>query len=233
MNIVITGAGKGIGFQTALLLSGQDHGVIAISRNKMNLQELQAESKKRNPSSKLITFIGDVTEENSVEGIANEVKTRFQKVDIVINNAGLLISKPFADLELNEWQQIYSTNIFGAVNVTRTFLPMMHAGSHIVNISSMGGFQGSIKFKGLSAYSSSKAALVNLTECLAEELKDKKIAVNCLCLGSVQTNMFSEAFPGMQAALSEEKMAKYVAQFAVEGHHYFNGKVIPVSNSTP
>src|SRR5208282_5900863 len=100
----------------------------------------------------------------------------------------------------------------------------------IVNISSIGGVQGSAKFKGLSAYSSSKAALINITECLAEEFKERGIAVNCLALGSVQTEMFSAAFPSFEAALTAEEMANYISEFAVTGNKYFNGKVIPVSN---
>src|SRR5205085_6355885 len=119
------------------------------------------------------------------------------------------------------------------VNLTRGLLPFMKAGAHIVNISSMGGVQGSVKFKGLSAYSSSKAALINITECLAEELKDTGIAVNCLALGSAQTEMFTAAFPTSKAALSARDMGAYVADFALKGGSYFNGKTIQVSNSTP
>lgn len=109
----------------------------------------------------------------------------------------------------------------------------MREGGHIVNISSMGGFQGSVKFPGLSAYSASKGALAILTECLAEELKDKNIKVNCLALGSSQTEMFEAAFPGMQAGTLAFEMGRYVADFALNGSKYFNGKIIPVSNTTP
>jgi NAD(P)-dependent dehydrogenase (short-subunit alcohol dehydrogenase family) len=97
----------------------------------------------------------------------------------------------------------------------------------------MGGFQGSAKFKGLSAYSSSKSALAGLTECLAEELKEKNIAVNCLAIGAVQTEMLNKAFPGYQAPLKANEMAAFISEFAVNGHKYFNGKIIPVSSSTP
>ena len=233
MNIVITGASKGIGFHTALLLSDQEHSVVAISRNKKNLQNLQELSKKRNSSTKLVTLACDISDEGVMSKITDEIKSQFKHLDVLINNAGVLINKPFSELQIKDWMNVFSTNVFGAVNVTKNLLPLMSEGSHIVNISSMGGFQGSVKFNGLSAYSSSKAALVNLSECLAEELKDRKIAVNCLCLGSVQTEMFSEAFPGMKAALTEEEMAKFIARFSTENQHFFNGMVIPVSNSTP
>ena len=97
----------------------------------------------------------------------------------------------------------------------------------------MGGFQGSAKFAGLSAYSSSKAAVVGLTECLAEELKDKDIFVNCLAIGAVQTEMLSEAFPGYEAPVSPKQMAEYIFDFAIKGSQFYNGKILPVSSSTP
>jgi NAD(P)-dependent dehydrogenase (short-subunit alcohol dehydrogenase family) len=109
----------------------------------------------------------------------------------------------------------------------------VHEKTHIVNISSIGGFQGSVKFPGLSAYSSSKAALVCLTECLAEEFKDKNIAFNCLALGAVQTDMLNEAFPGYKAPVSASSMASFVTDFVLKAHHFMNGKIIPVSLSTP
>ena len=144
-----------------------------------------------------------------------------------------MINKIFEELTSEDWLSVYSTNVFAPVNLIRSLLPMMKTNSHIVNISSIGGVQGSVKFKGLSAYSSSKAALINITECLAEELKDSGIAVNCLALGSAQTEMFKAAFPSFQAALTAEEVGAYVAEFALNGNKYFSGKVIPVSNSTP
>jgi NAD(P)-dependent dehydrogenase (short-subunit alcohol dehydrogenase family) len=97
----------------------------------------------------------------------------------------------------------------------------------------MGGFQGAAKFPGLSAYSSSKAALAGLTECLAEELKSKNISVNCLAIGAVQTEMLAKAFPGYKAPLKPNQMAEFICNFALTGHTYFNGKIIPVASTTP
>src|SRR6185369_17202248 len=232
MNIVITGASSGIGYYTSLLLSDQGHQVIAISRNAKKLSMLKAEVGKRKPGSKLIIVTGDISDEDSLAKITGEIKSQIGEVHVLINNAGILVNKSFQELTSKDWSNSYSTNVFGVVNMIRALLPMMNAGSHIVNISSMGGFQGSVKFKGLSAYSSGKAAVANLTECLAEEFKDLKIAVNCLCLGSVQTAMFSAAFPTMKASRSAKEISRYIAEFAIGGQNYFNGKIIPVSNST-
>lgn len=240
MNIVITGAGSGIGFQAALILSANSENyVFAISRNKENLDQLKAESIKQNPASKLFVISGDITDEQAIAKITDEIKINCNMVHILINNAGLLITKPFESLTMLDWKNVYSTNVFGTINMIRQLLPLLEtagsieAKSHILNISSIGGFQGSIKFKGLVAYSSAKAAMVSITECLAEEFKDRNIAVNCLCLGSVQTEMFSAAFPSMKASATVREMATYISTFAIEGQKYFNGKIIPVSNSTP
>ncbi len=104
---------------------------------------------------------------------------------------------------------------------------------HVVNVTSMAGYQGSSKFNGLSYYSASKAALGSLTECLAEELKDESIKVNALAIGAVQTEMLEEAFPGFKAPLQPSQMAEFMKWFTLEGPVFFNGKVLPVSLSTP
>jgi short-subunit dehydrogenase len=97
----------------------------------------------------------------------------------------------------------------------------------------MGAFQGSAKFPELAAYASSKTALCNFTEVYAEENKDGNIQMNCLCLGAVQTEMLAEAFPGYIAKISAEEMADFISDFAINKGLFFNGKIIPVSNSTP
>ncbi|HKR03686.1 MAG TPA: SDR family oxidoreductase, partial [Bacteroidia bacterium] len=152
---------------------------------------------------------------------------------LLINNAGLLINKPFEELSETDWLNMYKVNVFGPVKIIKTILPLMGKTNktHIVNISSYGGFQGSSKFRGLSGYSSGKAALANLTECLAEEFKNKNISVNCLALGSVQTEMLAKAFPGYTAAVSPQQMAQFIVDFAFTGHNYFNGKILPVTLS--
>jgi short-subunit dehydrogenase len=97
----------------------------------------------------------------------------------------------------------------------------------------MGGITGSKKFPGLSAYSSSKGAVSVFSEALAEELKEGEISVNCLALGGVQTEMFDKAFPGVKALQSTLQIAQFIADFAVTGNRFFNGRVIPVSMTLP
>jgi NAD(P)-dependent dehydrogenase (short-subunit alcohol dehydrogenase family) len=97
----------------------------------------------------------------------------------------------------------------------------------------MGGVNGSAKFPGLAAYSSSKGALGVLTELLAEEFKDEGPRTNALALGAVQTEMLAEAFPGYEAPVSAAQMANYIADFSLTAHQLYNGKVLPLSQSTP
>ena len=137
------------------------------------------------------------------------------------------------ETSLEDVSQMFQSNFLGHVQMIQHIVPLMKESGHIVNISSMGGFQGSSKFPGLSAYSASKGALAILTECLAEELKDKNIKVNCLALGSSQTEMFEAAFPGVQAGTLAFEMGRYIAEFAQNGHKYYNGKILPVANTTP
>jgi short-subunit dehydrogenase len=228
MNILITGASRGIGYATAeLLCKNPQNQVIALSRSTTHLQELQA----KYPN--LFPFAFDLTA--PAKSIITEIQSQFSSIDILINNAGYLINKSFEDLTDEDWEHSFEVNVLGVIKIIRALLPQMGKkhNTHILNIGSMGGFQGTIKFLGLSAYSASKAALANLTETLAIELEDKHIKVNCLALGSVQTEMFEEAFPNSVASLQTSQVAEYIAWFALNGHTFHNGKVIPVAVSTP
>jgi NAD(P)-dependent dehydrogenase (short-subunit alcohol dehydrogenase family) len=161
------------------------------------------------------------------------VSDHFGRVDILINIAGFLVVKDFLVMTNDEARLTMETNFFGPASLIRILKPLMPAGSHIVNISSMGGFQGSAKYKGLSYYSASKAALACLTECLANEFLEYGISVNCLALGAVQTEMFDEAFPGYKAPVDAKQMAEFISGFALIGNKFFNGKILPVAISNP
>ena len=176
------------------------------------------------------------TVNGKVETIENAVAYIIKKegrLDVLINNAGTLLNKPFAETNLEDFEHVYKTNVFGVSELTRVVLPFMKKESHVVTISSMGGVQGSMKFPGLAAYSSSKAAVITLTELLAEEYKESGISFNVLALGAVQTEMLEEAFPGYQAPTTALEMAEYIFDFSLNGNKYYNGKLLQVSNSTP
>lgn len=233
MNIVITGASSGIGFEAALEFSlHKENKVVCIARSADKLRKLLEIAKGITPDCQLLPVAFDIV--NDDYGILLPfLKEKLGRVDILINNAGSLVNKPFADTTVQDFAQMLESNILGHFNMSQQLLSLMVNGSHIVNIGSMGGFQGSVKFPGLVAYSSSKAALHAFTECLAFELSDKGIKVNCLALGSAQTEMLEQAFPGYESPVLAFEMGKYVADFAKTAHRFFNGKVLPVAVTTP
>lgn len=234
-NIIITGASSGIGFEAVFdLTANKDNQVIALARSADKLRKLHEIASSLNPDGgKLYPAQFDIVYDNYTDSLVPFIQSKFDHVDILINNAGALVNKPFMATSAEDFAQMLQTNVLGHVNMIQHVAPLMTQGGHIVNISSMGGVQGSVKFPGLSAYSASKGALAILTECLAEEFKAQNIKVNCLALGSSQTEMFEEAFPGLEAGTLAFEMGRYVAEFAQNGHKYYNGKVLPVATTTP
>jgi len=221
--IVVTGSSKGIGRELALQAAEKGHLVFALSRNVTSLQA----------TSGVIPLQVDLSDTKAVQQAVNEIRATTDTIDVLINNAGILLHKPFLETTSEDFHQVFETNVFGLVSITQALLPFMKVNSHVVNISSMGGIGGSSKFAGLSAYSSSKGAVSILTELLAEEFKATGPKFNALALGAVQTEMLTQAFPEFKAPIQANEMADYILQFALEGHRYFNGKVLPVSSSTP
>lgn len=228
MKVLLTGASRGIGYTAALRLVEDGHKVLALARSTTQLADL-----RRTAGAQLHPLQQDLSRLD-----AHQIEAAIRQLgglDVLINNAGLLIKKPFPDLSADDWQASFQLNFFASVELIRVALPFLAQSqcAHIVNIGSMGGYQGSQKFDGLAAYAASKAALANLTESLAVELQDQGIAVNCLALGAVQTEMLESAFPGYTAPVNSQEMGKFVAHFAVTAQALFNGKVLPVSQSNP
>jgi len=222
-NIIITGAGRGIGRATALLAASQENQVYAISRTIDDLKGIE----------NIQPFSVDLTNPEAITSFCKELATRGILIDVLINNAGKLENIPFKETAFDVFESVFKVNVFGLAELTRQLLPMINPKGHVVNISSMGGVQGSSKFPGLAAYSSSKGAVITLTELLAEEFKETGPAFNALAFGAVQTEMLEEAFPGYEAPLSAADMGSYLLNFALTGHQFYNGKVLPVSSGTP
>jgi short-subunit dehydrogenase len=235
MNILVTGASRGIGFEIVKEFAGNsENNIVALSRNLNLLTDLKKICQKEFNNDIHIYSIDFLSSsfKDDLKHLLLDLNTHF---DIIINNAGLLINESFEKTSDIDIQKIYQVNVFAPVTLLQNAILYLDPDKmcHIINIGSMGGFQGSAKFPGLSIYSSSKAALANLTECLAEEYKDKNIKINCLALGSVQTEMLNSAFPGYKAQVSPQEMAKCIVRFSQQKPVYLNGKVVPVSNTTP
>ncbi|MCC9017274.1 SDR family NAD(P)-dependent oxidoreductase [Flavobacterium lipolyticum] len=223
-NIIVTGTSRGIGYELALQFANAGHQVLAISRKTP-----QTLLEHQNISCLSI----DLSDEAALQEVDQFLSSSWKRVDAVVHNAGALLLKPFAETTQSDFESIYKVNVFAVANLTRICLPYLQSGSHVITISSMGGVRGSLKFAGLATYSSSKGAVITLTELLAEEYKEKGISFNVLALGSVQTEMLNEAFPGYQAPISAEGMATYIYDFTLNGNKYFNGKVLEVSSTNP
>lgn len=230
MKIVVTGASQGIGYEVVKkLISETELEVFALARNKKKLETLQKYARKATYH----PYSFDLLNENYHENLIPNIVKKLGKVDVLINNAGLLINKHLQELTNKDFDDLFNMNVKSVFKLVRDLVPYFNKDAHIVNLSSMGGFQGSAKFQGLSLYSASKGALGILTECMAEELKDKHIRTNALAIGAVQTEMLSKAFPGYEAPVNAGEMAGFIVDFALKSHHYINGKIIPVSLSTP
>ncbi|MDC6366527.1 MULTISPECIES: SDR family NAD(P)-dependent oxidoreductase [Flavobacteriaceae] len=223
-NIIITGTSRGIGMELVKLFAENNHDVLALSRNTKPVDDLQLTN--------VHNFSFDLSDSKEFQKVTDFLK-QWDQVDVLINNAGSLLNKPFMETSALEFEAVYKVNVFGAAQLTQTVLPKMGKDGHVVTISSMGGVQGSMKFPGLSAYSSSKGAVITLTELWAEEFKETGPSFNVLALGAVQTEMLEEAFPGYKAPVTASEMATYIMDFALSGHKLYNGKLLQVSNSTP
>ena len=220
--IVVTGTSSGIGNEICIQATKLNYKVISISRNIEPLKGING----------IDSYIVDITDKKSIKNFIDDLKNRDLKIDILINNAGQLSNELFGETSYESFKQTFDVNVFGLAEITRSLIPFINKSGHVINISSIGGVNGSKKFPGLSVYSSSKAAVIALTEVLAEEYSEGP-SFNVLALGAVQTKMQKEAFPDYEAQTKPGEMAKYIIDFAINGNNLFNGKLISVSNSNP
>jgi len=220
--IVVTGTSSGIGNEICIQAAKLNYKVISISRNIEPLKGING----------IDSYIVDITDKKSIKNFIDDLRNRDLKIDILINNAGQLSNELFGETSYESFKQTFDVNVFGLAEITRSLIPLINKSGHVINISSIGGVNGSKKFPGLSVYSSSKAAVIALTEVLAEEYSEGP-SFNVLALGAVQTKMLKEAFPDYEAQTKPGEMAKYIIDFAINGNNLFNGKLISVSNSNP
>ncbi len=231
MDIIITGASRGIGRELVKhFCQTSACRILACARSGEKLAELQ---KYASEKAIVIPMAVDLGTETGIQAISEKAGNMGFQLKLLINNAGVLVNKPLSKLSSTDFDLVFNINVKSVFLLVQTLLPHFAKEAHIVNIGSMGGYQGSAKFPGLSLYSAAKGALAVFTECLAEELKEKEIKANCLALGAAQTEMLAEAFPGVKAPVSASEMAGFIADFALNGSSFFNGKVLPVSVSTP
>jgi NAD(P)-dependent dehydrogenase (short-subunit alcohol dehydrogenase family) len=232
VNCMVTGASSGIGAELVrqMLVHPNVGKVIAIGRKADLLRSHEA----HDPHSRLIALPFDIcsADRSPLLGALSQI----DHLGLLVNNAGQLLNRPSAEIAIHQLESVYRTNVFAPFQLIHEVFPWLlrsPSRAHVVNIGSIGGVQGSVKFPGLSAYSSSKGALAVLTECLAEEHHNAEVSFNCLALGAVQTEMLEAAFPGFKAPVGPQAMAEHILRFGLYSPNLFNGKVIPISISTP
>lgn len=223
-NVIITGAGKGIGFALANKFLEEGHRVIAISRN------IEALKKIKPDHGELHAVSADIT--NTTQVVEN-ILAIITSVDVLVNNAGAFLKKPFEQISIQEMEMVYKTNVFAPLKLIGELKKHFVSGAHIVNIGSMGGVPGAMKFPGLSVYSSSKGALGILTECLQTELKEQNVAINCLAIGAVSTEMQQKAFPDYVPEVNSKQMAQYIFSYAIHANAVQMGQMVPLTKTNP
>lgn len=183
---VITGAGKGLGKTFAAALAQEGAHLALIGRNAGTLNAVAAEAK--NAGVRAEVFTGDVSKEEDVRKIEQQVVSKFPKVHILINNAGINIRKNVTDFTFDEWTSVINTNLVGAFLMSRSFVPHMRGEGYgrIINLTSI---MSHISLPGRTAYSASKAGLLGFTKSLALELAPEGITVNGISPGPCATEM--------------------------------------------
>lgn len=230
MNVIITGTTQGIGKSLLLtLLKKKEVEIIAINRSEMDYLNLLSDADR----GRITPILFDLKDINETSNLLQLIPKDKLAIDVLINNAGFLVNKPFNEITKEDLLNSYTINVFAPFLLIRQLLPILNKGAHIVNIISMGGVQGSSKYPGLSAYSSSKGALAILTECLSVELGEHDIKVNAIAPGAVDTEMLRKAFPGYQAPVNTETISEFIAHFALNGHKVMNGKTVELALSNP
>ena len=220
--ILVSGTSSGIGYEICLKALKLKYKVISVSRYSKPLENIKG----------IDCYSVDITDNDQLNNLVESLKSKKVNIDFLINNAGHLKNETFDKTSYESFKETYDVNVFGLAQITRLLLPIINKSGHVINISSIGGVNGSKKFPGLSVYSSSKAAVIALTEVLAEEFPNGP-SFNVLALGAVQTKMLKAAFPEYVAQTNPNEMASYILDFALNGGKLFNGKLISVSNSTP
>ena len=197
--VLVTGAGSGIGRATAFAFAEAGARVVAVDRDAEGAART-AELARLIGAPEAWAEIVDVTDEQAMEKLAEKVATEYGVVDVLVNNAGIGLSGSFFDTTPEDWKKVLDVNLWGVIHGCRLFGKQMAErgqGGHIVNIASAAAYQPS---KALPAYSTSKAAVLMLSECLRAELAGQGIGVSAICPGFVNTNITTTArFTGVDA----------------------------------
>ena len=220
---IITGAGRGVGRATALRFAREGARVVLFSRTLAPLENAATEIARQGYP--FLSVVGDVSHEEDVQALFQQAMQTFGRVDILVNCAGVVAVRPFAEMDASTWDHVLGVNLRGTFLCCRDAFRIMaaqHSGV-IVNLSSLSGVKGVEKFPGLGAYNVSKAGVASLTEILAVEGKPYNIRVCAVSPGAVETEMLKQAAPHLKAAMTPEDLAEILLFMVDESGRMLSG----------
>ncbi|MFD5521173.1 SDR family oxidoreductase [Streptomyces sp. NPDC127066] len=216
--VLVTGAGSGIGRATAFAFAESGARVVAVDRDA-EAAARTAEMSRLIGSPEAWAETVDVGDEQAMEKLAAKVAAEYGVVDVLVNNAGIGLSGSFFDTTAEDWRKVLDVNLWGVIHGCRLFGKQMAErgqGGHIVNTASAAAYQPS---KALPAYSTSKAAVLMLSECLRAELAGQDIGVSAVCPGFVNTNITATArFAGVDAAEEKRRQKKSTRLYGLRNY---------------
>ncbi len=227
---LVTGAGRGIGRATALLLAREGAHVIAAARSRAELDETVRLIAANGGSAE--AAVCDLADEKAVIALFAHIHQAHGALDVLVNCAGTFSGAYIEDVSMEEFHRVMQVNAAAVFLCCReAFGLMKRSGGSIVNVSSLSGVQGAKKFPGFSAYCASKFAVVGITEVLAEEGRELGIRANVVAPGAVDTVMLSSAFPDFTGPkLSPEQVAEAIAFLAGPRSSGVSGTVLPLQS---
>ncbi|MGW2565506.1 SDR family oxidoreductase [Streptomyces sp. NPDC001537] len=216
--VLVTGAGSGIGRATAFAFAEAGARVVAVDRDA-EAAARTAELSRLLGAPEAWAETADVSDEQAMEKLAEKVATAYGVVDVLVNNAGIGLSGSFFDTSPEDWKKVLDVNLWGVIHGCRLFGRQMAErgqGGHIVNTASAAAYQPS---KSLPAYSTSKAAVLMLSECLRAELAGRGIGVSAICPGFVNTGITSTArFAGVDAEEEKRRQKKAARLYGLRNY---------------
>ncbi|GGV40185.1 SDR family oxidoreductase [Streptomyces spectabilis] len=216
--VLVTGAGSGIGRATAFAFAEAGARVVAVDRDAESAART-AEMSRLDGAPAAWAETVDVSDEQAMEKLAEKVATEYGVVDVLVNNAGIGLSGSFLDTSAEDWKKVLDVNLWGVIHGCRLFGKQMAErgqGGHIVNTASAAAYQPS---RALPAYSTSKAAVLMLSECLRAELAGQGIGVSAICPGFVNTNITATArFAGVSADEEARRQKKSARLYGLRNY---------------
>ena len=228
---IITGGGRGIGREVAILFASEGAKVMVSARSSDQIAKVVEEISAS--GGEAIGVNADVSREDDVRRIVDETMENFGRVDVLVNNAGILEPGPIASVDSESWRRVIEVNLFGTFYCTKAVTPILigQGWGRIINMSSRSGKMG---HPSLTAYCASKHGVVGLTKALAEELAPFNITVNAICPGVVETDMVSETVKEQvgDKIIKPSQIADLALYLASESASSITGEAISIYGAT-